>query len=215
MSQPVVFVDAVLPDKFSSQNIVTNTLINTMSADKREQFDDAVVSSKAEQHSARVGAQNDRPMTLYFNAMGSDDLLEVDAIERDIYHHPWRLGNFQDSLNSGYQCWVARNRDGQLIGYFLVMMTPDEAHLLNITVASAFQQCGVGHQLLNQIFAIVRNFGLSAILLEVRPSNLRALAIYRHIGFKQIGLRKSYYPAANQQREDAIVMRLTFTEAQL
>ena len=47
------------------------------------------------------------------------------------------------------------------------------------------------------------------MLLEVRPSNLRALDIYQRYGFEQIGRRKGYYPAANSQREDAIVMRYT------
>jgi ribosomal-protein-alanine N-acetyltransferase len=46
------------------------------------------------------------------------------------------------------------------------------------------------------------------VLLEVRPSNIRALDIYRRYGFAEIGRRKGYYPAPNQQREDAIVMRL-------
>ena len=48
---------------------------------------------------------------------------------------------------------------------------------------------------------------MASVLLEVRPSNTRALAIYERYGFKQIGRRKGYYPAANQLREDAIVMR--------
>jgi ribosomal-protein-alanine N-acetyltransferase len=48
---------------------------------------------------------------------------------------------------------------------------------------------------------------MESVLLEVRPSNTRALEIYERYGFKQIGRRKGYYPAADGQREDAIVMR--------
>ena len=44
-------------------------------------------------------------------------------------------------------------------------------------------------------------------MLEVRPSNLRALKVYAQYGFTEIGRRKAYYPAHNGQREDAIVMR--------
>jgi ribosomal-protein-alanine N-acetyltransferase len=49
---------------------------------------------------------------------------------------------------------------------------------------------------------------MTSILLEVRPSNKRALEVYQRYGFARIGLRKGYYPAANNTREDAIVMRL-------
>ena len=49
---------------------------------------------------------------------------------------------------------------------------------------------------------------MESILLEVRPSNQRAITLYEHLGFLPIGRRKNYYPAANNTREDAIVMRL-------
>ena len=49
---------------------------------------------------------------------------------------------------------------------------------------------------------------MTSILLEVRPSNERALDVYRRHGYVQIGRRKGYYPAGAAGREDAIVMRL-------
>jgi ribosomal-protein-alanine N-acetyltransferase len=42
----------------------------------------------------------------------------------------------------------------------------------------------------------------------VRQSNQRALQVYAHYGFKQVGVRKDYYPASHQQREHAVVMSL-------
>lgn len=148
------------------------------------------------------------PFAFVFHPMRRDDLAEVDVLEHVVYSHPWTRGNFQDSLDSGYQCWLVRDTDGKLAGYFLLMMLPDEAHLLNITVAPAWQGRGLGRVLLDRVFQIARGFALPAVLLEVRPSNPHALAVYRHIGFRQIGIRKNYYPAASGQREDAIVMRL-------
>ena len=46
------------------------------------------------------------------------------------------------------------------------------------------------------------------IILEVRPTNEPALALYQKLGYEQIGIRKNYYPAStsNGQREDALVM---------
>jgi ribosomal-protein-alanine N-acetyltransferase len=48
---------------------------------------------------------------------------------------------------------------------------------------------------------------MASILLEVRPSNERALQVYRRYGYEEIGRRKGYYPAHEGRREDAIVMR--------
>ena len=155
-----------------------------------------------------------RPMTvpsfdgvLQLTVMSDADLAEVTAIEDQIYPHPWTRGNFLDSLRSDYQCHVLRDGHGRMIGYFLLMLLVDEAHLLNLSVRADLHGRGLGRYLLSKIAQLSHANLMSSILLEVRPSNLRALAVYERYGFVRIGLRKHYYPAAGQ-REDAIVMRL-------
>lgn len=145
---------------------------------------------------------------LDYQPMAESDIDEVVELEESVYPHPWSRGNFVDSLASGYQAWVLRDLQGQLLGYFLLMLIVDEAHLLNVAVSAELHGRGLGRFLLNQAVACARGMNMASVLLEVRPSNLRALDIYRRYGFSQIGRRKGYYPAANQQREDAIVMRL-------
>ncbi|MBJ7313023.1 ribosomal protein S18-alanine N-acetyltransferase [Rugamonas sp. CCM 8940] len=144
---------------------------------------------------------------LQYEPMGEADIDQVLALEESVYPHPWSRANFIDSLASGYQAWLLRDPAGELLGYFLVMAIVDEAHLLNVAVAANRQGQGLGRLLLNQACACARGLGMESMLLEVRPTNTRALAIYQRYGFIQIGRRKAYYPAANQQREDAIVMR--------
>ena len=144
---------------------------------------------------------------LNYEPMREADLADVLALEESVYPHPWSIGNFADSLSSNYEAWVLRDQDGYLLGYFLLMAIVDEAHLLNVAVSAEKQGQGLGRFLLNQAVACARGLGMESVLLEVRPSNTRALEIYERYGFKHIGRRKGYYPAANQQREDAIVMR--------
>lgn len=132
------------------------------------------------------------------------------AIELEAYPFPWSRGNFADSLQSGYHARVLRSVSSELLGYFLMMYVVDEAHLLNITVAPRLHGRGVGHWLLDQARQQAKEAGMESMLLEVRPSNLRALHVYQRYGFAQIGRRKQYYPAANNGREDAIVMRLAW-----
>jgi [ribosomal protein S18]-alanine N-acetyltransferase len=145
---------------------------------------------------------------LRFAAMQVEDLPEVIVIENSVYPHPWTRGNFLDSLYSGYETWVLREASGALAGYFLMMLAVDEAHLLNISVRRDLHGKGIGRKQLDKAVDIARAKRMHSILLEVRPSNERALAVYERYGFDRIGVRKGYYPAAQGQREDAIVMRL-------
>lgn len=145
--------------------------------------------------------------SLAFARMQVGDLPEVLTIENDVYPHPWTRGNFLDSLYSGYESWTLRESAGMLAGYFLVMLAVDEAHLLNISVRRDLHGKGVGRMQLDKVVEVVKEKGMTSVLLEVRPSNLRALAVYRQYGFEQIGVRKGYYPAGGNAREDAIVMR--------
>lgn len=152
-------------------------------------------------------AQLSQASSLVLEPMQEGDLAQVLAIETIVYPHPWTRGNFLDSLASGYEAWVAREPTFQLAGYFLAMQVVDEVHLLNISVRADLQGRGYGRMLLDRVAALARANGMTSILLEVRPSNKRALSVYERYGFVRIGLRRGYYPAAANTREDAIVMR--------
>lgn len=144
---------------------------------------------------------------LDFVPMTSADIDEVCALENSVFPHPWSRANFVDSLASGYDAWVVRDQPGKLAGYFLLMYACDEAHLLDVAVAADRQGEGLGRWLLDRAVQRARQHGTQSILLEVRPSNERALQVYRKYGFTEIGRRKGYYPAHEGKREDAIVMR--------
>jgi len=142
-----------------------------------------------------------------FEPMSEDRLDEVLRIERGAYDHPWTHGNFADSLRSGYQAQMLC-APGRVIGYFVAMKGVDEVHLLNITVARADRGQGWGRLMLEALALWSRQQGAQWLWLEVRVSNLRALSIYERHGFRRVGERKNYYPAAGGKREDAIVMSL-------
>ena len=115
---------------------------------------------------------------LNYEPMQQADIDEVLTLEQLVYSHPWSRANFVDSLASGYQAWLLRDQTGELLGYFLLMAIVDEAHLLNVAVAASQQGRGLGRFLLNQAVACARGLGMESVLLEVRPSNTRALEIY-------------------------------------
>jgi [ribosomal protein S18]-alanine N-acetyltransferase len=138
--------------------------------------------------------------------MRPGDLDQVVAVERSIYSHPWSLGNFRDSLHAGYSCWVME-ANGDLAGYGVLMIGVGEAHLLNVSVAQPWQRRGLGRALLAHFIELAGRFGVSRMLLEVRPSNHAARHLYAQAGFLDLSVRRGYYPAAGG-REDAILMGL-------
>ena len=151
---------------------------------------------------------SDQVRGLRFAPMTPGDVDEVHALECSVFPHPWSRANFSESLASGYDAWTARDAAGELAGYYLLMYAVDEAHLLDVAVAAGRQRRGLGRHLLDRIGARAREQGMGSVLLEVRPSNERALEVYRRYGYREIGRRKGYYPAHGGQREDAIVMRI-------
>jgi len=143
---------------------------------------------------------------LSFAPMGEHDLDWVVEQEASLHRFPWSRKNFTDSLETGHACWLMRDA-GAPVGYAVVLVVLDEAHLLNISVVRAAQGRGLGSCLLEHLLSVAWGEGVEQFFLEVRPSNLAALTLYRRAGFVEIGRRKGYYPSQDG-REDAIVMRL-------
>jgi ribosomal-protein-alanine N-acetyltransferase len=141
-------------------------------------------------------------------------LSEVARVEHSAYKHPWTMGNFNDSLNAGYLAQLltaGHSQNTTLLGYFVAMKGVDETHLLNITVAPAYQRQGWARVMLDALALWSRGENAQWLWLEVRASNTHAKAVYQHCGFREVGLRKGYYPAGGSRlnpREDAIVMSL-------
>ena len=141
-----------------------------------------------------------------YRAMHAEDLDWVCEIESSVYAFPWSRGNFADSLSAGYHCTVMECY-GELIGYAILTVGAGESHLLNLSIDAAWQGRGLGRSLLLQQIDLARSQGARILLLEVRPSNAAARALYEHVGFERITMRRGYYPA-QCGREDALLLAL-------
>ena len=144
---------------------------------------------------------------LKIRRMDQADMEEVLAIENLNYEFPWSAGVFNDCFSTmTYTCWVCIDANDRVVGYAIISAIVGEAHIMNISVSPEFQGRGVGRRLLNHLIESVR-YRAEKVFLEVRPSNPSAIHLYRSSGFKEIGVRKAYYPAKNG-REDAIMFAL-------
>ena len=142
---------------------------------------------------------------MMLRAMTQDDVDTVLAIEQTVQRFPWTRGNFADALNSGYLCCVDETESGGIRGYAILMPAADEAELLNIGVAAAQQRKGLGRAMLAEMLNVAHDRNMKRVFLEVRSSNVAAIALYRSAGFSEIGVRRGYYQNANGS-EDALVM---------
>jgi ribosomal-protein-alanine N-acetyltransferase len=141
------------------------------------------------------------------------DVDAVLAVEVAAYAFPWSRGNFIDSLSAGYVAEVLVDEQDTVHGYLVAMPGVDEMHLLNLTVAPAWQQRGHSRVLLDTLERHCQQRGLATLWLEVRVGNQRARQVYARRGFVEVGVRKNYYPAGLARREDALVMSMPVPRA--
>jgi ribosomal-protein-alanine N-acetyltransferase len=102
---------------------------------------------------------------------------------------------------------VARAEGGAVVGYILFWHVVDEIHLLDVAVAPAERRRGVGRALVQDLLSYAAEHDARKVLLEVRASNLAAVALYEALGFSRLGVRSRYYADG----EDAIDMILERT----
>lgn len=145
-----------------------------------------------------------QPRIPHLRPMREGDLDTVAEIEQAAYAFPWTPGIFRDCLRAGYLCWVMDDGEA-VLGYGILSIGADEAHVLNVCIDPPRQGQGLGRRLVMRLIDLARWQRAHRVFLEVRPSNVAAIALYRDLGFGEIGRRSGYYPAA-EGREDAIVM---------
>lgn len=167
---------------------------------------DKVAYTIAEREGGAGGNPRAPAYGIRVDAMSEKHLDAVAAIEARVQSYPWTRKNFADGLKAGYPGWVA-HEGGHVLGFYLVMMAPDVAHLLVIAVDPDHQGKGVGKLLLDHCQAQATDKGLDTMVLEVRVTNHGAIGFYEHHGFRTFGVRKGYYPVSHDRREDASVMK--------
>lgn len=136
-----------------------------------------------------------------------DDLAQAFAIECRSHAFPWSEKTF--ASNQGERFINLRlDVDGKMVAFAITQVVLDEASLFNIAVDPDFQRRGFGRQLLQHLIDELIKRNVLTLWLEVRASNLPAIALYEQLGFNQVSRRPNYYPTASG-REDAILMALT------
>lgn len=117
----------------------------------------------------------------------------------------WSRTSVEEFVHNEYSHVAAAYEDGILIGYGGVFVLFGEAELTNIAVLPHARRKGVAKAILSALISLSRSLGAEALRLEVRESNVPAVALYTSFGFTADGKRKNYY---SSPCEDAVLMTL-------
>jgi len=150
--------------------------------------------------------------------MQSADIAEVHALEEEVFPTPWSINSYQFEVerNAASKPWVLLTDDGQgkttIAGYVVPWLLVDEVHIANIAVAPQFRRLGLARKLMRHSLFEASQDGAVSASLEVRASNAAAQALYKELGFIEVGRRKHYY---HNNGEDALLMLLPSLQSQI
>jgi [ribosomal protein S18]-alanine N-acetyltransferase len=151
----------------------------------------------------------DRPAPFTYRRMALEDLDRIMEIEKDGFAHPWSADLLRrEMMHDWSTILLATERRGMaeaILGFVVFWLVHDELHVLNIATALEARRRGVGWALMEEAATRARQAGAILATLEVRRSNEGAIALYRALGYRQVGVRPNYYA---DEGEDAIVMVL-------
>lgn len=143
-----------------------------------------------------------------FDSLKAGYLPEMAEIEKEAFDEPWTVGMFLPELDDENAYYLVGLSGGEVIAYGGFHKVLDEGQIANIAVRSDMRGKGVGRQLMQELLKLAKDNGVKRITLEVKDVNVRAINLYKSLGFTVEGIRKRYY--AN--RYDALVMWLTIGE---
>ena len=133
-----------------------------------------------------------------------EDIAQIAEIESECFSSPWNEQMLKSQLGDKH-IFLAATDDKGLLGYVGLMHVLDEGYISNVAVTSSARRKGVADALIEQMRRCAEALELSFMTLEVRVSNVPAIALYSKHGFKEVGRRKKYY---EYPCEDAIIMTL-------
>ena len=138
-----------------------------------------------------------------FRRMIADDAEEIAAIEEMTFAMPWSRKDFWAEAVNENAIYIVGVVDEKIAAYAGAWISFEEAQVTNVAVHPDYRGHGFGNKLFARLIEEVKTRGVTAITLEVRPSNKAAIKLYEKFGLKSVGRRKGYYL---DNGEDALIM---------
>lgn len=139
------------------------------------------------------------------------DSATLARIHREDFVPPWSEDDFETMLGQdvmfGYKAVDAGKPRAGAAGFVLARSMAGEAEIITIAVARAHRRRGLGRLLMDAVLRDLHAVRAEALFLEVDEKNAAAIALYRKLGFREVGKRSAYYRSAAGVSSNALVMR--------
>ena len=136
--------------------------------------------------------------------MTAEDVSAIAELERICFSDPWSEKSIASELDNRLSYWLVADVDGVVGGYVGSQTVLDVADMMNLAVAPKFRRQGIAEALVTELASYLKVNGVLGLMLEVRASNVSAIALYEKMGFGEVGRRPRYY---RNPREDALILR--------
>lgn len=128
-------------------------------------------------------------------------IAEIARLEQEAFTDSWSESSLESTLSSD-SCFLADISEGAVRGYLIGTCDGYSGYIERVAVGKAYRRMGIGKSLLDE-FEKALPPSADSISLEVRVSNVAAIALYEGFGFERAGIRRNMY---SNPREDAAVM---------
>jgi [ribosomal protein S18]-alanine N-acetyltransferase len=128
--------------------------------------------------------------------------MEIDALSLP---RPWSAAIWRGELRSPFGLYLVIEDRGEVFGQIGVRHVLGELHITTIAVRPEYRRRGHARALIGAALAAYPD--ANQVHLEVRPTNVEAIALYESLGFLETGRRPRYYGD-----EDALLMTLNLDE---
>ena len=136
----------------------------------------------------------------------NSDISSIVELEQACFHPAYAESDLRYELNENpYAHVYSAIVDGEVVGYIDFMITFSSATIARIAVKQEYRRKGVGNLLLGQLLKdceAEKGDPVEFVTLEVRQSNVNAIAFYKKHRFEAVTVKKGYY----DDGEDAIYM---------
>ena len=135
--------------------------------------------------------------------MNEGHVAQVAALEKQCFSDPWSENSVASELENPLSLWLIAEENGAVCGYVGSQTVLDETDMMNIAVHPDCRRKGIAAALITELVSRLKARGSRVLRLEVRESNFSAIALYKAMGFTQLGLRKNYY---RNPKENALIL---------
>ena len=135
--------------------------------------------------------------------MNESHVAQIAALEKQCFSDPWSENSVASELENPLSLWLIAEEDGAVCGYVGSQTVLDETDMMNIAVHPDCRRKGIAAALITELVSRLKARGSRVLRLEVRESNFSAIALYKAMGFTQLGLRKNYY---RNPKENALIL---------